>query len=94
MSHSYFLDEKNTEIFILRFLFFRGKNQRGKPSEGYNGANEADTRPPEAADTAFRNDTSSSRKVVDLNEPEGVVTSLQDRAKWPELNAAKKVRIF
>lgn len=68
----------------------RGKNQRGRPSEGCNGANEADARPSEAADTAFRNDTSSSHKAVDLNEPEGVVTSLQDRAKWPELNAAKK----
>lgn len=68
----------------------RGKNQRPKASEGYNGANEADSRPSEAADAAFQNDASPSHKTVELNDSEGVVTSLQDRTKWPELNAAKK----
>lgn len=66
----------------------RGKNQRGKgTSEEYGGANEADSRPCEPAEVGFQNDASPSRKAV---ESEGAVTSLQDRTKWPELNAVKK----
>lgn len=69
--------------------FCRGKNQRGKgTSEEYGGANEADSRPCEPAEVGFQNDASPSRKAV---ESEGAVTSLQDRTKWPELNAVKKV---
>lgn len=69
----------------------RGKNQRGKgTTEEYIGGNEADSQPSEPTEVDFRSDASPSRKAVEFNESEGAVTSLQDRTKWPELNAAKK----
>ncbi|KAH9602343.1 hypothetical protein KSS87_010925 [Heliosperma pusillum] len=69
----------------------RGKNQRGKSTfEDCSGPNEADSRQSQPAEVHLRYDASPSRKIVEANEFVGAITSLQDRTKWPELNAIKK----
>ncbi|KAK9672820.1 hypothetical protein RND81_12G127000 [Saponaria officinalis] len=69
----------------------RGKNHRGKGTvEECTSPKEVDTRQSEPTEVYLRTDASSSRKVVESNESEGAITSLQDRMKWPDLNAIKK----
>lgn len=69
----------------------RGKNQRGRMTyEGYSGANGPENRQSEPADVNRQNETSSSRKAAVSYESAAVITSLQDRTKWPELSAVRK----
>ncbi|XP_057547957.1 TNF receptor-associated factor homolog 1a-like [Amaranthus tricolor] len=71
----------------------RGKQQQSKgtwTSEDHSGLNEANTRPSEPTEVGFWKDASPSHQAVESNESEGTVTLLQDRTKWPELNAVKK----
>ncbi|XP_074281820.1 TNF receptor-associated factor homolog 1a-like [Silene latifolia] len=69
----------------------RGKNQRGKSTfEDCSGPNEADSRRSQPAEVHLQYDASPRRKIAEANESVGAITSLQDRTKWPELNAIKK----
>ena len=70
----------------------RGKSQRGKLTYGgYSGANGAENRQSEPADLSCQKEKTSSRKAAESNESEAAITSLQDRTKWPELSAVRKV---
>ncbi|KAH9625489.1 hypothetical protein KSS87_018348 [Heliosperma pusillum] len=70
----------------------RGKNQRGKGTvEECTSPKEAGSRQSEPAEMYLRTDASPRPKIAESKVFEGANTSLQDRTKWPDLKALKKV---